>query len=305
MLVGDLRTKVNCHCLELMYVYGGRGGSGRVFPHHTAVGRRLQAELPIVGCTVDAVTTSTDAVSHLIPVQEVAVPVMVMMVVMLVMVASSARPPEVVGVRRRTARPGAELPALERRRPVARGLAVVHCRVATTASLAARAAPAVGGQFPAAHPHAPREEQLEEEPLELLAENHVDDEVDGRVDRHQQIADFDQVIDDDAVECLYHVRYERPHVAQQEHHYDAQQHGGQSDLLLLQPRKPLSLSVSPPHLQHRSRSISYYSITSILFDWWVRLGLWSRYVVTYSFWHIQLKCVRGNFSRDFPKKKKL
>jgi len=185
-----------------MYVYCGRGSSGRVFPHHTTVGRRLQAELPVVGRTVNAVATSTDAVSHLMPVQAVAVPVIVMMVVMVVVVASSVRPSEVVIVRRRTARPGAELPALERRRPVACGLAVVHCRVASTATRAARTAPAVGGQVPAAHPHAPREEQLEEEPLELLAEYHVDDEVDGRVDRHQQIADLDQVIDGDAVERL-------------------------------------------------------------------------------------------------------
>lgn len=271
MLGRDLGSKVKrCHCSELMYVYGGRGGSGRVFPHHAAIGRRLQAKLPVVGCTVNAVTTSTDAVSHLMPVQTVTVPVMVIMVMVVVVVASSVRPPEVVGVRRRTARTGAELPALERRRPVARGLAIVHCRMATTAIRAARAAPAVGGQVPAAHPHAPREEQLEKEPLELLAEYHVDDEVDGRVDRHQQIADLDQMIDGDAVERLYHVRYERPHVAQQEHHYDAQQHGGQPNLLLLQSRKPLSLSVSPPHLQHprrsqhRSRSISYYSIINTL-----------------------------------------
>jgi len=147
------------------------------------------------------------------------------------------------------------LPALERRCPVARGLAVVHGRVATTtttapATAAARHPAAVGGKAPAAHPHAPWEEQLEEQPLELLAEYHVDDEVDGRVDRHQQVADLDQLVDGDAVESLYHVRYERPHVAQQKHDHHAQQHGGQPDLLLLQPGQPLPLSVGSPHLQH-------------------------------------------------------
>jgi len=225
-----------CGCSDLMHVYGGRGGSGRVFPHQTAAGRRLQAEFSVVRCTVSAVITSTDADGHrpVLAVQTVAVAVMVMMVVMVVvMVTSSVRPPEVVSGRRRTAYADAQLSALERRRPVARGLAVVHRRDDTRA--AAWSSPDVSGEVPAAHPHAPREEQLEEQPLELLAKYHVDDEVDGRVDGHQQIADLDQVIDGDAVERLYHVRYERPHVAQQEHDHHAQQHGGQSDLLLLQP----------------------------------------------------------------------
>jgi len=241
-----------------MYVYGGRGGSGRVFPNQTAVGRSLRAEFPVVGGTVTTSAAAAAAVSRrpVLVVQTVAVPVAVVMVVMmvvLVMVTATVRPLEVVRGQRGTARRGGQLPALERRRPVARGLAVVHGRVATSAA-AARASAAVGGEVPAAHPHAPREEQLEEQPLELLAEYHVDDEVDGRVDRHQQVADLDQLVDGDAVERLHHVRYERPHVAQQEHDHHAQQHGGQPDLLLLQPRQPLPLSVGPPHLQHPRRA---------------------------------------------------
>jgi len=241
-----------------MYVYGGRGGSGRVFPNRTAVGWSLRAEFPVVECTVTTVTTSA-AVSRrpVLVVQTIAVPVAAVMVVMmmmvvLMMVTAAMRPLEVVRGQRGTARRGGQLPALESRRPVARGLAVVHGCVATSAA-AARASAAIGGEVPSAHPHAPREEQLEEQPLELLAEYHVDDEVNGRVDRHQQVADLDQLVDGDAIERFHHVRYERPHVAQQEHDHHAQQHGGQPDLLLLQPRQPLPLSVGPPHLQHKRR----------------------------------------------------
>jgi len=156
----------------------------------------------------------------------------------------------VIRGRQRTAhRGGGQLPALERRRPIARGFAVVHSHVATAAT-AVRASPTVGGKVPSAHPHAPRKEQLEEQPLELLAEYHVDDKVDRRVDRHQKVADFDQMVDGDAVERLHHVSYERPHVALEEHDHHAQQHGGQPYLLFLQTRQPLPLSVGPPHLKH-------------------------------------------------------
>lgn len=159
-------------------------------------------------------------------------------VVRAVMVVPGApvRPQELVG------RHAGQIPALERGgAAVARGLAVVVDRGAADAAV---------GPVPAAHPHAPREEQLEEQPLELLAEYHVDDEVHGRVDGDQQVADFDQLVHRDAVERLGHVRYERPHVAQQEHDDHAQQHGGQPDLLLLQPRQPLPFPVGQSHLQH-------------------------------------------------------
>lgn len=43
-------------------------------------------------------------------------------------------------------------------------------------------------------------EQLEEEPLELLPEYHVDDEVDAGVDCDEEVADFHQLTVDDAVE---------------------------------------------------------------------------------------------------------
>lgn len=164
---------------------------------------------------------------------------MVMVVVMVTMVVTiPVRPFESVR---------GHLPAFERRYAVARGLAVVagHAKGAVDAG----AAMAVH-RVPTAQPHAPREEQLEEQSLELLAEYHVYDEVDGRVDGHEQVAHFDQLIDGDPVERLGHVQYERRHVAQQEHHDHAEQHGGQSDLLLLQPREPLPFPVGQPHLQH-------------------------------------------------------
>lgn len=224
-----------------MYVYGSRSGSGRVFPHQTTVGWRLRAEFPAVGCTVTTVTISITAIIHrpVLVVQAVTVAVVVVMVMMmvmvvLVMVTAAVRPLEVICRRQRTAhRGGGQLPALERRRPIARGFTVVHGRVATDAT-AARTSPAVGGKVPTAHPHAPRKEQLEEQPLELLTEYHVDDEVDRRVDRHQEVTDFDQMVDGDAVERLNHVSYERPHVALEEHDHHAQQHGGQPDLPFLQ-----------------------------------------------------------------------
>lgn len=84
-----------------MYVYGGRDGSGRVFPNQTAVGRRLRAaEFPVVGRTVTAVTTSAAAVPAVgrrtvLVVQTVAVPGAVVMVV-LVMVTAAVGSLEVV-----------------------------------------------------------------------------------------------------------------------------------------------------------------------------------------------------------------
>jgi len=84
-----------------MYVYGGRGGSGRVFPNQTAVGRRLRpAEFPVFGRTVTAVTTSSGVTAPavgrrpVLVVQTVAVPGAV------VMVTAAVGPLEVVSGQR-------------------------------------------------------------------------------------------------------------------------------------------------------------------------------------------------------------
>lgn len=69
--------------------------------------------------------------------------------------------------------PTSHVLALQHGGPISGGLAFVDAHpVATGAALAATA-----DRVPAAH--ALREEQLEEQPLKLFAENHVDDEVNG------------------------------------------------------------------------------------------------------------------------------
>lgn len=100
-----------------MYVYGGRGGSGRVFPNQTAVGRRLRAEFSVVGCTVTTSAAATVSRRPVVVVQTVAVTVAVVMVVvmvmvLLVMVTAVVRPFEVVRGQRGTARSEGQLPAL-------------------------------------------------------------------------------------------------------------------------------------------------------------------------------------------------
>lgn len=160
---------------------------------------------------------------------------MVTMMGVVVVLTDSGEPLELVdGSRRRGWRQRCahrKLAALERRRSVARHLALVNGRMlmvdasteaaatasaaaaaaaeatATVAAVSAATAADVDWMVPATHPHASRKEQLEEQPLKLLAEYHVDDEVHGRVDCHQQIADFDQLVHRDAVERLGHVRY--------------------------------------------------------------------------------------------------
>lgn len=191
-----------------MHVRGS--GSGRVFPNYTTVaGRRRLCEVTVVvgrraavagtavtGGTGTAKTATVMVLRRRTAVMIVTATATTAVVILMVMMVTpaTAGPLQLVG-------PAAQLPALERRRPVARGLAVVHRPVV---AVAARTAAAVD-RMPAAQQHAPREEQLEEQPLELLAEYHVDDEVDGRVDRDQQVADLDQLIDRYAVERLGHV----------------------------------------------------------------------------------------------------
>lgn len=211
-----------------------------MFPDHTAISRQCVRPMavgvvPVV--TAIGVRRGPTAVMVRTVTTMVVVMMILVMVVMMVMVAAALGPFAPVG------RAG-QMPAFERHAAVASRLAVVDGRVVAVTACGTAAVRRV----PAAQPHAPREEQLEEQPFELLAEYHVDDEVHGRVDGDQQVADLDQLVDRYAVERLGHVRYERPHVAQQEHDDHAQQHGGQPDLLLLQPRQPLPFPVRQSHL---------------------------------------------------------
>lgn len=171
----------------------GRSGRGRVFPYDSAVGaRRLGQEIALVVCAATAAATTTAATTATAAAASVTVVVMVVVVVVVgvvvVVVTGAVRPRQPVG----------HVPALDRGRAVARGLALVHGRVAAGTAV---------DRVPAAQPHAAREEQLEEQPLELLTEYHVDDEVHGRVDGDQQVADLDHLVHRDAVERLGHVRY--------------------------------------------------------------------------------------------------
>lgn len=248
-----------------------RRGDGRVFhPHDTAVRVRVATAVVVFVFVIVHVAVVLMALG-VIPVVAMTVMLVVVMPIVLAAPLQPGRGGQFVVVRGRS-RDGRQMPTLERHgRSVARGFAIVDGRVnagtavnaataavatataagtttATTASAAA--APTVGRPPTAAQPDAAWKEQLEEQSLELLAEYHVDDEVDGRIDGDQQVADLDQLVDSDAVERFGHVRYERPHVAQQEHDDHAQQHGGQPYLLLLQPGQSLSFPVGHPHLEH-------------------------------------------------------
>lgn len=107
----------------------------------------------------------------------------------------------------------------------------------------------------AAHPHAVRTEQLQEQPLELLAEYHVYHEIHGRVYGDQQVAGLHQLVDDDAVKVFQNVRHQRQYIAQHKHDHNAQQHGRQSDLLLLQSRQSLPFLVGSTNLQTQEEAL--------------------------------------------------
>lgn len=97
-----------------------------------------------------------------------------------------------------------------------------------------------------------RAEVLDEEALELLAEDDVDDEVDGGVDGDEEVGGLDELVDDEVVEGLEDVVDEGQEVAEEEDDHDAEQHRRQPDLFLLQTGEPLSLLIRPSHLQQVS-----------------------------------------------------
>lgn len=72
-------------------------------------------------------------------------------------------------------------------------------------------------------------EEQEEKALELLPKDDVDDEVNARIDRHEQIARVDQLVEDgrvgDDVEGLHAVEHHGREVADEEHYHHAEEHG--------------------------------------------------------------------------------
>lgn len=70
-----------------------------------------------------------------------------------------------------------------------------------------------------------RAEDLEEEPLELLPEDDVDNEVDRGVNGDQEVGDLDELADNDAVESLQDVVDQSEDVADEEDGYHAKKHG--------------------------------------------------------------------------------
>lgn len=112
-------------------------------------------------------------------------------------------------------------------------------------------------------------EQYQEQSLELITEYHVDDEVNTRVNGHQQVAGVDQVGGHVGVqgllqlERLYYVDDEGEQVAHEEDGHHAQEHRRQADLALLQPGEALPLLVRLQHLQQRQfRNLSGVPATS-------------------------------------------
>lgn len=148
-----------------MNVRCSRGG--RVFPYYTAVtvGWRPRIVTSVVGTTANTTTTTitTTVATLTIPATGTAPVVVVVRRRTTVMVVTSVV--VIVMVMVMTAAPGplelvgraAQLPALKRR-PVARGLAVVHRTVLTVAAWATTTVDRV----PTTQPHAPWEKQLEE-----------------------------------------------------------------------------------------------------------------------------------------------
>lgn len=86
---------------------------------------------------------------------------------------------------------------------------------------------------PAGSEESRRAKELEEYPLELATENHVDDEVDAAVDGHEQIAHLHHPVWWILDEGLVNVRGQGQNIADQEHHHHAQQHRCQPDLASL------------------------------------------------------------------------
>lgn len=193
---------------DLMHVRDGR----RLFPYYTAVGVfGGGGDWPVTAVVVTATASGSGVVSAAVVVTGSVVVERVWRAVVITAKVMRTAPPGLVAASRR------QLPALERSAAtgtgtdtaVARGLAVVQASVVIMATATARAADTATvsvTRVPAAYGGAPREEQLEEQSLELLAEYHVNDEVHRRVDGDQQVADFDQLVHCDAVERLGHVR---------------------------------------------------------------------------------------------------
>ena len=89
---------------------------------------------------------------------------------------------------------------------------------------------------------------LEEEPFEFLAEDDVDDEIDGRVDGDEQVAQLHHLhrqVDGEALEQVVH---QSQNVAHEEDGHHAQKHHRKADFATLQPRETLPLGVSTTHL---------------------------------------------------------
>ena len=114
----------------------------------------------------------------------------------------------------------------------------------------------VGGVPPHPQEDPVRAEQHQEQPLELLPERHVDDEVDARVDGDEQVAGFDHVVERVGVEvahvlveALDQVDEEGEEVAREEdgHHYD--QHHGQADFSALVSGEARPFSVGLAYLR--------------------------------------------------------
>lgn len=80
-------------------------------------------------------------------------------------------------------------------------VAVGNDAVVVSGTLGRLAASAHAQQMPV------RAEDLQEQSLELLPENHVNNEVYGRVYSNEQVAEFHQLVDGDAVERLDDVIY--------------------------------------------------------------------------------------------------
>ena len=90
-------------------------------------------------------------------------------------------------------------------------------------------------------------EELQEQPPELLSENAVDDEIDGRVDGDEEIVEDGELRDVNLAD-FQHTHNKGQHIAEKEDNHNHQQHHRQPQLLLLPSTQMLPLVVRQTNL---------------------------------------------------------
>jgi len=97
------------------------------------------------------------------------------------------------------------------------------------------------------------EHYLQKETSEFFAKRDVDEEVDGRVNCDEKVADVDELVVHQSVEWFEYVVDEGEQIAQEENDDYAEEHRRQTDLFLLQSRQSCSLLICQPNLKIKKK----------------------------------------------------